>query len=98
MERFNNVPKVQSQKKDNLITSLDETARVHQRKMKTRKLKNGNIANELEKAITLKIYTKCPNKYKLIDMETGEEYIGSTSEDSHWTKVKSSSDESKQKI
>ena len=55
--------------------------------MKTRKLKNGNIANELEKAITLKIYTKCPNKYKLIDMETGEEYIGSVSEDSHWTKI-----------
>lgn len=66
--------------------------------MKTRKLKNGNIANELEKAITLKIYTKCPNKYKLIDMETGEEYIGSVSEDSHWTKVKSDDDETKQKI
>ena len=31
-------------------------------------------------------------------METGEEYIGSVSEDSHLTKVKSDDDETKQKI
>ena len=63
-----------------------------------RKLLNGKEAQELECAITLKVYTKCTNKYKLIDMETGEEYIGNVSEDSHWTKVKSSSDETKHKF
>ena len=31
---------------------------------------------ELEKAITLKVYTKCPNKWTLIDGETGEVYKG----------------------
>jgi len=29
-------------------------------------------------AITLKVKTRCPSKWKLIDMETGEEYIGNT--------------------
>jgi hypothetical protein len=40
--------------------------------------------------IKLKIVTKCPNKWKLIDMETGEEYIGQvpTDEDTHhWKKI-----------
>jgi hypothetical protein len=31
---------------------------------------------ELEKAVTLKVYTKCPNKWTLIDGETGEVYRG----------------------
>lgn len=31
---------------------------------------------ELEKAVTLKVYTKCPNKWTLIDGETGEVYKG----------------------
>jgi hypothetical protein len=44
--------------------------------MKTRKLLDGTEVEELEKSITLQIKTKCPSKYKLIDMETGEEYIG----------------------
>lgn len=42
----------------------------------TRKLIDGTTAPNLEENITLKVYTKCPSKYKLIDMETGEEYIG----------------------
>ena len=66
--------------------------------MTKRKLLNGKEVQELERAITLKVYTKCPNKYKLIDMETGEEYIGNVSETSHWTKVKSNSDETKHKF
>ena len=40
-----------------------------------RKLLDGTTVEEYEFPITLKIYTKCPSKYKLIDMETGEEYI-----------------------
>lgn len=44
--------------------------------MKSRKLINGEEAEELDSAITLIIYTRSPEKYKLIDMETGEEYIG----------------------
>lgn len=41
-------------------------------------------------AITLKVKTKCPRKWKLIDMETGEEYIGQlpTEQDTHhWRKI-----------
>lgn len=40
--------------------------------------------------ITLKVKTKCPGKWKLLDMETGEEYIGQlpTEEDTHhWKKL-----------
>ena len=41
-------------------------------------------------AIKLKVVTKCPGKWKLVDMETGEEYIGQlpTEEDTHhWKKL-----------
>jgi hypothetical protein len=41
-------------------------------------------------AITLKVKTKCPSKWKLIDMETGEEYRGQlpTENDTHhWKKL-----------
>ena len=58
--------------------------------MKKRKLLSGEEVIELERATTLKVYTKCPNKYKLIDMETGEEYIGQlpTEQDTHhWKKI-----------
>ena len=44
--------------------------------MKFRKLKDGAQVYELEKPVTLTVYTKCPMKYKLVDRETGEEYIG----------------------
>ena len=39
--------------------------------MKTRKLLDGSEVPELTDPITLQIKTKCPAKYKLIDMETG---------------------------
>jgi len=42
----------------------------------TRKLKNGTEVEELDTPVALEVYTKCPGKWKLIDMETGEEYIG----------------------
>ena len=41
-----------------------------------RKLINGTTVPELDRPVKLEVYTKCPNKYKLVDMETGEEYIG----------------------
>ena len=60
--------------------------------MKSRKLLDGTIVKELEeKEVTdLMIRTLCPNKYKLVDMETGEEYVGNLPEDTkwHWRKIK----------
>ena len=41
-----------------------------------RQLQDGNEVEEYEYPITLSVKTKCPSKYRLIDMETGEEYIG----------------------
>ena len=41
-----------------------------------RTLKNNNVVYELEDPVSLVVYTKCPMKWKLIDQETGEEYIG----------------------
>lgn len=56
--------------------------------MKTRTLTSGEVVLELDKAVTLEVYTKCPEKYKLTDMETGEEYIGLSTEGKHsWGKL-----------
>jgi hypothetical protein len=44
--------------------------------MQTRKLKDGRNVEEFETRQTLKVNTKCPQKWKLVDMETGEEYEG----------------------
>ena len=41
-----------------------------------RTLLNGVQVYELDEPVTLTVYTKCPMKYKLVDRETGEEYIG----------------------
>ena len=49
-----------------------------------RKLLDGTEATELKEAITLEVYTKCPEKWMLCDKETGEVYIG------HVTKGKNS--------
>ncbi len=57
---------------------------------KTRTLLDGNDVPELDKAVTLEVYTKCPEKYMLIDMQTGERYIGHYDPDagpSHWEKI-----------
>jgi len=56
--------------------------------MKTRTLKDGAEVKELELPVTLTVYTRCPEKYKLVDMETGEEYIGYPTVNSSWKKVK----------
>ena len=57
--------------------------------MKTRRLQDGTEVKELELPVTLTVYTRCPEKYKLVDMETGEEYIGyPTIGNNSWKKVK----------
>ena len=46
-------------------------------KVNKRVLKNGLEADSFDKPVDLIIHTKCPEKWKLIDLETGEEYLGS---------------------
>jgi len=41
---------------------------------KYRKLKNGESVDELEKTIELIIKTKCPTKWVILDLETGQKY------------------------
>jgi hypothetical protein len=61
-----------------------------------RKLLDGTEVAEYKEATTLKVYTKCPEKYKLVDMETGEEYKGLAPHtrhpnglyNVHWEKIK----------
>ena len=53
------------------------------------KLRKG-IYKELDKPVTLKVYTKCPTKWTLIDNETGEIYEGKEvipDGDNGWEKV-----------
>ncbi len=45
--------------------------------MNKRTLKDGVEVESFEKPIDLIIHTKCPEKWKLVDLETGEEYLGS---------------------
>lgn len=53
-----------------------------------RTLLSGKEVPEYEQATTLSIVTKCPAKWKLIDMETGEEYIPwETPGPQQWQKV-----------
>ena len=44
--------------------------------MGDRKLVDGTWAQELDQPVELVIHTKCPSKWKIVDMETGEAYIG----------------------
>jgi hypothetical protein len=54
--------------------------------MTIRKLLDGSEVEELERPVTLQIKTRCPSKYKLIDMETGEEYVGYDAEGKNYWK------------
>jgi hypothetical protein len=45
--------------------------------MNKRILKGGSEVESFDKPVDLIIHTKCPEKWKLIDLETGEEYLGS---------------------
>lgn len=44
--------------------------------MKKTRLVNNNKIEELDQAIELKVITKCPQKWLLIDQETGQVYRG----------------------
>jgi len=56
--------------------------------MKTRTLQSGKTVIDLLAPVTLEVYTRCPEKYKLIDMETGQEYVGySTEGKNKWRKL-----------
>ena len=46
--------------------------------MNDRKLKDGTTANRFDKKFTLGVVTDTPQKWKLTDLESGEEYIGNT--------------------
>ena len=47
--------------------------------MKTRKLKDETEVTELDFPIVLEVKTKVPEKWLLIDLETGEHYRGTNS-------------------
>jgi len=55
-----------------------------------RKLLNGTEVPESDTAIDLIVHTKAPSKWKLIDMETGQEYVGSTeiTKYGRWIRIK----------
>ena len=53
-----------------------------------RKLKDGTEVSELDQAVELKVTTNCPDKWLLIDRETGEAYVASnTLEKYQWKKL-----------
>lgn len=57
---------------------------------KIRTLLDGKTVPELEQAATLRVYTKCPEKWMLIDLETGERYVGHENPNagpSNWKKI-----------
>jgi len=60
-----------------------------------RKLLNiyGTEVEELSAPTDLIVHTKAPGKWKLIDMETGQEYVGSPTPTKygHWIRTKDSS-------
>ena len=55
-----------------------------------RRLLDGTEVQENDTPIDLVVHTKAPGKWKLVDMETGQEYIGSiiVNEYGHWVRVK----------
>ncbi len=53
-----------------------------------RKLQDGTEVSELSESVTLTIKTKCPEKWLLIDKETGEVYTPYTTPGNlQWKKV-----------
>ena len=54
-----------------------------------RKLLDGVSVYELNEPVELVVKTRAPMKWKLVDRETGEEYIGNTPKEGeyHWSKV-----------
>ena len=54
-----------------------------------RALQDGTIVPAFDLAIELKVVTKCPTKWRLIDEETGVEYRGQPPQDGglHWQRI-----------
>tara|TARA_Y100000389_G_scaffold29070_1_gene24782 strand:+ start:1501 stop:1908 length:408 start_codon:yes stop_codon:yes gene_type:complete len=58
-----------------------------------RLLKDGTRVKEYAHKITLSVHTKCPEKYKLTDLETGQQYLGNTPDgenDFSWNRMTNS--------
>jgi hypothetical protein len=59
-----------------------------------RKLLNGTEVPESDTPIDLTVHTKAPGKWLLIDMETGQEYVGSQEPNEYgkWRRIKDKSE------
>jgi hypothetical protein len=55
--------------------------------MRKRTLRDGTDVEEFQTPVTLTVKTKCPEKWMLVDLETGEHYIGQTGKFYDWRKV-----------
>jgi len=55
-----------------------------------RTLLDGREVEAFDAAVDLTIHTKCPEKWLLIDLETGQEYIGSEKPNLYgkWKRIK----------
>jgi hypothetical protein len=55
-----------------------------------RKLIDGTEIESYDAPINLTIHTKAPTKWKLIDMETGQEYVGQANPNKYgkWLRIK----------
>jgi hypothetical protein len=55
----------------------------------TRTLKDGSTVPAIDMAVELKVVTKCPTKWLLIDQETGVQYKGQLPQDGglHWKRI-----------
>jgi hypothetical protein len=54
-----------------------------------RTLLDGTVVPAIDMAVELKVVTKCPTKWRLIDEETGVEYRGQLPQDGglHWQRI-----------
>ncbi len=55
----------------------------------TRTLKDGTVVPAIDMAVELKVVTKCPTKWLLIDQETGVQYKGQLPQEGglHWQRI-----------
>ena len=55
----------------------------------TRTLKDGTVVPAIDMAVELKVVTKCPTKWLLIDQETGVQYKGQLPQAGglHWQRI-----------
>ena len=65
-----------------------------------RKLLNGTEVPESDTSIDLIVHTKAPGKWLLIDMETGQEYVGSPemTQYGNWIRIKDKSEFSQDEL